>query len=174
VIASAPTALTPTGPETRAGQASRGAAPAGSGALPPSSAPAWVGFGDGRAAAARGLGASLVGASGRASPAATPPPAPPAAGDGARAARPAGTGARAGPPATGAAAAALAALGRIDGARARLDAVLAEARRGRSFSAAELLCLQADAHRFAQTVELVARAAEHGVQGVKQAVHLQV
>ena len=173
MIASVSMALTPTGLETRAGQASHGAAPAGSGALPPWGAPA--GLGVAREAAARGLGASLEGGSGRAPPATTPPPqAPPAAGDGARAARPAGTGARAGPPDTGAAAAALAALGRIDGARARLDAVLAEARRGRSFSAAELLCLQADAHRFAQTVELVARAAEHGVQGVKQAVHLQV
>jgi hypothetical protein len=78
------------------------------------------------------------------------------------------------PPPPDPAAAAIAVLGRIEGARARLDALLSEARRGRSFSPAELLCLQADAHRLAQAVELAARAAEHGVQGVKQAVHLQV
>jgi hypothetical protein len=70
--------------------------------------------------------------------------------------------------------AALAALREVDRARARLDEVLAQARRGRTFTAAELLCLQADAHRFAQTVEVVARAAEHAVQGVKQAVQAQV
>ena len=74
----------------------------------------------------------------------------------------------------GAGAAALEVLGRVERARVRLDAALAEARRGRSFTAAELLCLQADAHRFAQTVEIVARAAEHGVQAVKQAIHTQV
>jgi hypothetical protein len=62
----------------------------------------------------------------------------------------------------------------IEGARARIDALLAEARRGRTFSAAELLCLQADAHRFAQSVEITARAVEHGVQGLRQALQAQV
>ncbi len=62
----------------------------------------------------------------------------------------------------------------IEGARARLDALLADARRGRTFSAAELLCLQADAHRFAQAVEIAARAVEHGVQGLRQALQAQV
>ena len=62
----------------------------------------------------------------------------------------------------------------IEGARARLDALLDEARRGRTFSPAELISLQADAHRFAQTVELAARAVEHGVQGLRQAVQAQV
>jgi hypothetical protein len=65
-------------------------------------------------------------------------------------------------------------LGDIERARARLDGMLAEARDGRSFSAQELLCLQADAHRFAQSVELAARAVEHGVQGLRQALQAQV
>ena len=67
-----------------------------------------------------------------------------------------------------------AALRDIEGARARLDGMLAEARRGRTFSPQELLCLQADAHRFAQTVEFAARAVEHGVQGLRQALQAQV
>jgi hypothetical protein len=62
----------------------------------------------------------------------------------------------------------------IEGARARIDGLLEEARRGRTFSATELLCLQADAHRFAQTVELAARAVEHGVQGIRQALQAPV
>lgn len=70
-------------------------------------------------------------------------------------------------------AAVLRTLDRVERARARLDAALAEARRGRSFTAAELLSLQADAHRFSETVDLLSRAAEHGVQGVKQAIHAQ-
>ena len=49
-----------------------------------------------------------------------------------------------------------------------------QARRGRTFSPQELLCLQADAHRFAQTVEFAARAVEHGVQGLRQALNAQV
>jgi hypothetical protein len=67
-----------------------------------------------------------------------------------------------------------AALRDIEAARARIDLLLEEARRGRSFSPQELLCLQADAHRFAQTVELAARAVEHGVQGLRQALQTQV
>jgi hypothetical protein len=67
-----------------------------------------------------------------------------------------------------------AALRDVEGARARIDALLEEARRGRSFSPQELLCLQAEAHRFAQTVELAARAVEHGVQGLRQALQAQV
>jgi hypothetical protein len=62
----------------------------------------------------------------------------------------------------------------IEAARARIDALLEQARRGRSFRPQELLCLQADAHRFAQTVELAARAVEHGVQGLRQALQAQV
>jgi len=67
-----------------------------------------------------------------------------------------------------------AALRDIEAARTRIDGLLEQARRGRSFSPQELLCLQADAHRFAQTVELAARAVEHGVQGLRQALQSQV
>jgi hypothetical protein len=67
-----------------------------------------------------------------------------------------------------------AALAGVEAARARIDGLLAEARRGRSFSPQELLCLQADAHRFAQSVELAARVVEHGVQGIRQALQAQV
>jgi hypothetical protein len=66
------------------------------------------------------------------------------------------------------------ALRDIEGMRARLDGMLAQARRGRTFSPQELLCLQADSHRFAQTVEFAARAVEHGVQGLRQALNAQV
>jgi hypothetical protein len=66
------------------------------------------------------------------------------------------------------------ALRDIEGLRARLDSMLAQARGGRTFSPQELLCLQADSHRFAQTVELAARAVEHGVQGLRQALNAQV
>jgi hypothetical protein len=65
-------------------------------------------------------------------------------------------------------------LGEIERARLRLDGLLAQARQGRAFSAQELLCLQADAHRFAQSVEFAARAVEHGIQGLRQAVQAQV
>jgi hypothetical protein len=65
-------------------------------------------------------------------------------------------------------------LGDIERARNRIDGLLAEARHGRTFSAQELLCLQADAHRFSQSVELAARAVEHGVQGLRQALQAQV
>jgi hypothetical protein len=66
------------------------------------------------------------------------------------------------------------ALHDIEGMRARLDRMLAQARHGRTFSPQELLCLQADSHRFAQTVEFAARAVEHGVQGLRQALNAQV
>jgi hypothetical protein len=58
--------------------------------------------------------------------------------------------------------------------RARIDDMLLQARRGRAFSPQELLCLQADSHRYAQTVEFAARAVEHGVQGLRQALNAQV
>lgn len=67
-----------------------------------------------------------------------------------------------------------AALAAVEHARQRLDAVLAAARRGRTFSAQELLALQADAYRYSQTVEVASRLVEHGAQSVKQAVNTQV
>lgn len=62
----------------------------------------------------------------------------------------------------------------VEQARARLDAVLAEARRGRTFSAGELLALQADAYRAGQTVELASKVVEQGAQSIRQAVNTQV
>jgi len=86
-----------------------------------------------------------------------------------------GTGSPATPGAAGSfPASATAFLERVERARAGLDAALAEARRGRTFTPAELLGLQADAHRFAQTVEIAARGVEHGVQSLRQALQAQV
>ncbi len=80
---------------------------------------------------------------------------------------PAGTDSRVAPTLPGA-------LRDIEGVRARIDDMLLQARRGRTFSPQELLCLQADSHRYAQTVEFAARAVEHGVQGLRQALNAQV
>jgi len=62
------------------------------------------------------------------------------------------------------------ALRQLDAAQARLDGVLAAARRGRVFTAGELLVLQAEAYRFTQTLDVAAKVVEHGVQAAKQAV----
>lgn len=67
-----------------------------------------------------------------------------------------------------------ASLAALDHARGRLDAVLDAARRGRTFTAGELLGLQAEAYRYAQTVDLAAKVVESGAQSVKQAVNAQV
>ena len=66
------------------------------------------------------------------------------------------------------------ALRAVEAAQARLDAVLAAARSGRTFTAAELIGLQADAYRLAQTLDVAGKLVEQGVQGVKQAVQTQV
>jgi len=70
--------------------------------------------------------------------------------------------------------AARAALEHVEHARQRLDEALAAARRGRTFTAQELLALQADAYRFSQTVEVASKVVEQGAQAVKQAVNTQV
>lgn len=62
----------------------------------------------------------------------------------------------------------------VEQAQRRLDSVLDAARRGRTFTAQELLALQTVAYRYAQTVDLAARMVEHGAQAVKQAVNTQV
>jgi len=69
---------------------------------------------------------------------------------------------------------ALTALAGVERAQARLDAVLAAARSGRTFTAAELIGLQAQAYRCAQTVDLATKLVEQGAQSVKQAVNTQV
>lgn len=67
-----------------------------------------------------------------------------------------------------------AALRSVEVAQARLDAVLSAARRGQAFTAGQLLALQADAHRFTQTLDVAGKLVEQGVQSVKQAVQAQV
>jgi hypothetical protein len=69
---------------------------------------------------------------------------------------------------------ALSSLAAIDRAQARLDAVLAAARNGRTFTAAELIGLQAQAYRCAQAVDLASKLAEQGAQSVKQALNTQL
>lgn len=69
---------------------------------------------------------------------------------------------------------ALTALATVERAQARLDAVLAAARSGRTFTAAELIGLQAEAYRCAQTVDLAAKLVEQGAQSVKQALNTQL
>jgi hypothetical protein len=62
------------------------------------------------------------------------------------------------------------ALRAVEAAQSRLDAVLAAARSGRTFTAGELLALQAEAYRFTQTLDVAGKLVEQGVQGVKQAI----
>jgi hypothetical protein len=69
---------------------------------------------------------------------------------------------------------AISALASVERAQARLDAVLAAARAGRTFTAAELIGLQAEAYRCAQTVDLASKLAEQGAQSVKQALNAQL
>jgi hypothetical protein len=66
------------------------------------------------------------------------------------------------------------ALRAVEAAQARLDAVLAAARSGRTFTAAELIGLQAEAYRLSQTLDVAGKLVEQGVQGVKQALQTQV
>ena len=65
-------------------------------------------------------------------------------------------------------------LEEVDRARARLDAVLAVARSGRTFTAQELLGLQAEAYRTVQTVDLGVKLVEQGAQSLRQALSTQV
>jgi hypothetical protein len=65
-------------------------------------------------------------------------------------------------------------LAAVEQAHRRLEGVLAAARSGRTFSAQELLGLQAEAYRAAQTVDLAARLVEQGAQSVRQALGTQL
>jgi hypothetical protein len=62
----------------------------------------------------------------------------------------------------------------VDRARARLDGVLAAARSGRTFTAQELLGLQAEAYRTVQAVDLGAKLVEQAAQAVRQTLATQV
>lgn len=66
------------------------------------------------------------------------------------------------------------ALAAVERAQARLDAVLEAARSGRTFTARELLGLQAEAYRTVQTVDLAAKLVEQGAQSVRQALNTQL
>jgi hypothetical protein len=66
------------------------------------------------------------------------------------------------------------ALASIERAQRRLDSVLDAARRGRTFTAQELLVLQAETYRCTQMLDVASRAVEHAAQSVKQAVNTQV
>ncbi len=68
----------------------------------------------------------------------------------------------------------LAALGGVERAQRRLDAVLEAARSGRTFTAGELLGLQAQAYRYSQTVDLASKLVEQAAQSVKQASNTQL
>jgi hypothetical protein len=65
-------------------------------------------------------------------------------------------------------------LGRALGAEDRVDALLAAAARGKTFSPGELLALQSMTFRYAQTVEVVSRIADRLVGAVKQTMTTQV
>lgn len=66
------------------------------------------------------------------------------------------------------------ALQALERSRNELDAAVAAARGGRTFSPAELLALQSQAHRYGESVELASKVVEQAAQAVKQAVNTQV
>jgi len=59
-------------------------------------------------------------------------------------------------------------------AERELDALMAAAGRGKTFSPAELLVLQTKVFRYSQTVEVISRATDKLVGGIKQALGTQV
>jgi hypothetical protein len=78
------------------------------------------------------------------------------------------------PPGATAGAPGASALAAVERAQARLDGVIAAARSGRTFTAQELLGLQAEAYRTVQTVDLATKLVEQGAQTVKQALNTQL
>ncbi len=59
-------------------------------------------------------------------------------------------------------------------AERRVDALVASVGHGRTFSAAELIALQATVFRYSQTVEVISRAADRVVGAIKQTLGTQV
>jgi hypothetical protein len=57
---------------------------------------------------------------------------------------------------------------------ARVDAILDAAARGKTFTAAEMLAMQATVFRYSQTVEVLSRATDRLVGAVKQTLGTQV
>jgi hypothetical protein len=60
------------------------------------------------------------------------------------------------------------------GAEKQVDALLEAAARGKTFSPAQLLAMQATVARYAQTVEVVSRVADRLVGAIKQTMGTQV
>lgn len=60
------------------------------------------------------------------------------------------------------------------GAEKRVDALIAAVAGGKTFSASELLALQATVFRYSQTVEILSRTADRLVGGMKQTLGIQV
>jgi hypothetical protein len=65
-------------------------------------------------------------------------------------------------------------LTRAVGAEKQVDALLEAAARGKTFTPAQLLAMQATVARYAQTVEVVSRVADRLVGAVKQTMGTQV
>jgi hypothetical protein len=65
-------------------------------------------------------------------------------------------------------------LERAVSAERNIDTLLAAAARGKTFSPAELLALQAAVFRYSQTVEVISRVADRLVGAVKQVMGTQV
>lgn len=65
-------------------------------------------------------------------------------------------------------------LAAVERAQRRLDSVLTAARAGRTFTAGELLGLQAEAYRAVQVVDLAGKLVEQGAQSVRQALNTQL
>jgi hypothetical protein len=78
------------------------------------------------------------------------------------------------PPPTPASTVVRAVLERAVSAERNIDTLLAAAARGKTFSPAELLALQATVFRYSQTVEIVSRVADRLVGAVKQVMGTQV
>ncbi|HVV15667.1 MAG TPA: hypothetical protein VHH90_00580 [Polyangia bacterium] len=68
----------------------------------------------------------------------------------------------------------MAALARLSDAQRSVDRLLDAAARGRSFTPAQLLSLQATVSREAQAVEVVSRVTDRVVGAVKQALGSQI
>ena len=65
-------------------------------------------------------------------------------------------------------------LTRAVGAEKQVDALLEAAARGKTFTPAQLLAMQATVARYAQTVEVVSRVADRLVGAIKQTMGTQV
>ena len=55
-----------------------------------------------------------------------------------------------------------------------MDAMIADARNGKSFSASELLAIQVEVFRYSQTVEVISRSTDKLVGAIKQTLGTQV